>query len=83
MRFFGSAGVANETPPFKIGDSNPRLGAVTLPAGQFYWGGILPKSNGGVRRSAQPGLQSGIEYMDICRPNCETHKSIRCESRPK
>ena len=25
----------------------------TIAAGQFYWGGILLKSNGGVRRSAQ------------------------------
>ena len=57
--------------------------AGTLAAGQFYWGGILPKSNGGVRRLAQPGWQSGDEYMDISQPNCETYKSSRCESRPK
>ena len=57
--------------------------AGTLAAGQFYWGGILLKSNGGVRRLAQPGWQSGDEYMDISQPNCETYKSSRCESRPK
>ena len=60
-----------------------QTGKGTLAAGQFYWGGILPKSNGGVRRLAQPGWQSGDEYMDISQPNCETYKSSRCESRPK
>ena len=30
-------------------------GLGTLAAGQFYWGGILLKSNGGLRRLAQPG----------------------------
>jgi len=54
-----------------------------MAAGQFYWGGILPKSNGGVRRLAQPGWQSGVEYMDISQLNCETHTSSRYESRSK
>ena len=58
-------------------------GRGTLSAGQFYWGGILPKSNGGVRRLAQRGWQSRDEYMDISQPNCETHTSSRCESRSK
>jgi hypothetical protein len=58
-------------------------GGGTLAAGQFYWGGILQKCNGGVRRLAQPGWQSGDEYMDISQPNCETHRSSRCESRSK
>ena len=82
---FGPEGVDNETPPFKVGKSNlnPSSGLGTLAAGQFYWGGILPKSNGGVRRLAQPGWQSGDEYMDISQPNCETYKSSRCESRSK
>ena len=59
---FGACGVANETPPFEIGNSNLKLltSAGTLAAGQFYWGGILLKSNGGVRRLAQPGWQSGV-----------------------
>ena len=82
---FGASGVDNETPPFTIGKSNsiPLTGLGTLTAGQFYWGGILPKSNGGVRRLAQPGWQSGDEYMDISQPNCETYTSSRCESRSK
>ena len=58
-------------------------GERTVSAGQFYWGGILPNSNGGVRRWAQPGWQLGVECMGISPPNCETDKSSRCESRPK
>jgi hypothetical protein len=30
-------------------------------SGQFDWGGLLPKSNGGVQRYPQPGRQSGNE----------------------
>ena len=58
-------------------------GRRTVAAGQFYWGGILPKSNGGVRRLAQPGWHSGVEYMDISQPYCETYKSSSRESGPK
>ena len=54
----------------------------TLAAGQFYWGGILLKSNGGARRLAQPGWQSGVECIGTSQPNCETYKSSRYESRP-
>src|SRR4051794_33341042 len=83
---FGGKRVANETPPLRTGNTNLEThisGRGTLAAGQFYWGGILPKSNGGVRSLAQPGWQSGVEYMDISQTNCETYKSSRCESRPK
>ena len=58
-------------------------GAGTVAAGQFYWGGILPKSNGGARRLAQRGWQSRVECMGTSQPNCETHKSSRYESRSK
>ncbi len=58
-------------------------GCGTMSAGQFYWGGILPKSNGGARRLAQRGWQSRVECIGISQPNCETYKSNRCESRPK
>jgi hypothetical protein len=58
-------------------------GQGTVSAGQFYWGGILPKSNGGARRLVQRGWQPRDECMGINQPNCETDKSIRCESRPK
>ena len=54
-----------------------------MAAGQFYWGGILLKSNGGARRLAQPGWQSGFECIGISQPNCETYKSSRYESRSK
>ena len=58
-------------------------GGGTLAAGQFYWGGILQKRNGGARRLAQPGWQSGDEGMDISQPDWETDGSSRCESRSK
>jgi hypothetical protein len=82
---FGQPRVDNETPPFGIGESNldPLSGRGTLAAGQFYWGGILLKSNGGLRRLAQPGWQSGVEYMDRSQLNCETYMSSRYESRSK
>ncbi len=54
-----------------------------MAAGQFYWGGILLKSNGGARRWAQRGWQSRYECIGISPPNCETYKSSRDESRPK
>ena len=71
--------------PWVLEDLTPtrETGRETVSAGQFYWGGILPKSNGGVRRLAQPGWQSGDEYMDISQLNCETYKSNRYESRSK
>ena len=55
----------------------------TMPAGQFDWGGFLPKSNGGVRSLAQPGWQSGVEGMAISQADCETYKSSRRESGSK
>ena len=55
----------------------------TVRAGQFDWGGFLPKSNGGARSLAQHGWQLCVERMGISQVNCETYKSSRCESRPK
>ena len=57
-------------------------GRGTVAAGQFYWGGILLKSNGGARSSAQRGWQPRVECKGTSRTNCETHKSSRYESRP-
>ena len=54
----------------------------TVAAGQFYWGGILLKSNGGARSLAQHGLQPCVECKGISQTNCETYKSSRYESRP-
>ena len=55
----------------------------TVRAGQFDWGGFLPKGNGGALSLAQHGLQPCVECMDRSQVNCETNKSSRCESRPK
>jgi hypothetical protein len=61
----------------------PLAGRGTVLAGQFDWGGFLPKSNGGVRSSAQHGWQPCVEDMAKSRVYCETYKSSSCESRPK
>ena len=52
----------------------------TMSVGQFDWGGLLPKSNGGVQRYPQPGWQSGVERKGRRVLDCETHKSSRNES---
>ena len=56
-------------------------GQRTVSVGQFDWGGLLPKSNGGVQRYTQPGWQSGVERKGRSVLNCETHQSSRYESR--
>ncbi len=57
-------------------------GRGTVLGGQFDWGGLLPKSNGGVQRSAQHGWQSCAECKGTSRLNCETERSNRRESGP-
>ena len=57
-------------------------GRGTVLGGQFDWGGLLQKRNGGVQRSAQRGWQSRFECKGISRLNCETYTSSRYESRP-
>ena len=42
--------------------------------GQFFWGGILQKSNGGVPRHPQRGWQSRVERKGKWVLNCETHQ---------
>ncbi len=37
----------------------------TLSGGQFYWGGILLKSNGGVQSLPHRGRQSRVERKGI------------------
>lgn len=49
--------------------------------GQFDWGGLLLKSNGGVRRCAQTGRKSVAEYKGKSALDCETDTSSRYESR--
>ena len=56
-------------------------GKRTLSDGQFDWGGILLKSNGGVQSLPHRGWQSRIERKGIRQVNCKTYKSSRCESR--
>ena len=53
----------------------------TVLRGQFDWGGLLPKSNGGVQRHPQYGWQSYVERKGKRVLDCETYKSSRCESR--
>ena len=56
-------------------------GRGTVSVGQFDWGGLLQKSNGGVQRYPQPGWQSGFERKGRRVLNCETYQSSRYESR--
>ena len=56
-------------------------GRETVLGGQFDWGGLLPKSNGGVQRYPQRGWQSRAERKSIRVLNCETYQSSRYESR--
>ena len=56
-------------------------GRGTVFDGQFDWGGLLLKSNGGVQRYPQCGWQSHIERKGIRVLNCETDRSSRYESR--
>ncbi len=57
-------------------------GRGTVLGGQFDWGGLLQKSNGGVQRLAQRGWQSRFECKGTSQLNCETYTSSRYESRP-
>ncbi len=56
-------------------------GRGTVLGGQFDWGGRLPKSNGGVQRSAQAGRKSAFECKGISRLNCEAYRPSRWETR--
>ena len=52
----------------------------TVLGGQFDWGGRLPKSNGGARRSPQGEWKTPRERKGIRWLNCETDRSSRNES---
>ena len=71
---YWSKQVENLTVPHESGDR-------TVSDGQFYWGGILLKSNGGVQSLPHRGWQSRIERKSIRQVDCETNKSSRYESR--
>ena len=57
-------------------------GRRTVLSGQFDWGGLLPKGNGGVPRYPQPGRQSGSERKGRRVLDCESDGTSRDESRP-
>jgi len=59
----------------------PESGLRTVLYGQFGWGGLLLKSNGGVQRDSQYGWLSYEECKGIRILDCETCTSSRCESR--
>ena len=58
-----------------------RSGTRTVLCGQFGWGGLLLKGNGGVQSYFQHGWQSCVERKGRRVVDCETYKSSRCESR--
>ena len=57
-------------------------GQGTVLDGQFDWGGLLQKSNGGVQRQAQAGWQSVDERKGRSLLDCERYISSRAERRP-
>src|SRR4051812_8713494 len=59
-------GAAGEIPPCNDAGphrSAPRAGTVLI--GQFDWGGLLPKSNGGAPWCPRPGRQSGNASANV------------------
>ena len=76
-------GADGEIPALMNGISNPCLeaGAGTMLGGRFDWGGRLPKSNGGARRSPRGGWKSSYECKGTRRLDCERDISSRYESR--
>ncbi len=57
-------------------------GQGTVLGGQFDWGGLLQKSNGGVQRQTQTGWQSVVERKGISLLDCECYGTSRSESWP-
>ena len=76
-------GVAGEIPTLMDRISNPCLeaGKGTMLGRRFDWGGRLPKSNGGARRSPRGGWKSSYECKGTRRLDCEIDISSRYESR--
>jgi hypothetical protein len=59
----------------------PEAGSGTVHGGQFDWGGLLLKGNGGARRYAKDGRKSSGYCNGKSVLDCETDESSRCESR--
>ena len=76
-------GVNGEIPALVDGISNLDLeaGSGTMLGRRFDWGGRLPKSNGGARRSPRGGWKSSYECKGTRRLDCEIDISSMCESR--
>ncbi len=76
-------GAAGEIPVLSDGVSNcgREAGCRTALGGRFDWGGRLPKSNGGARRSPHSGWKSEHECKGTRRLDCESDNSSRYESR--
>ena len=56
-------------------------GLGTMLGRRFDWGGRLPKSNGGARRSPRAGWKSAYECKGTRRLDCEGDNPSRYESR--
>ena len=76
-------GVTGEIPTLmdRISNLSPEAGLGTILGRRFDWGGRLPKSNGGARRSPRAGWKSAYECKGTRRLDCESDNSSRCESR--
>ena len=80
--YFGTWGAIDETPPLSCLNSNLMcVASGTVLSGQFDWGDLLLKGNGGVQRYPQPGRQSGIERKGRRVLDCEADAPSRDESR--
>ena len=76
-------GANGEIPALMNGISNlfHEAGMGTMLGRRFDWGGRLPKSNGGARRSPHSGWKSEHECKGTRRLDCEIDISSRYESR--
>ena len=76
-------GAAGEIPPLmdRISNRCHEAGDGTMVGRRFDWGGRLPKSNGGARRSPHSGWKSEHECKGTRRLDCEGDNPSRCESR--
>ncbi len=80
---FGPGGANLEIPPFACLWPNldsHEAGRGTVYAGQFDWGGLLQKGNGGAQRSVQRVWKPRVECKSISWLYCETDKSSSRES---
>ena len=65
----------------RISNRTHEAGFGTMLGRRFDWGGRLPKSNGGARRSPHSGWKSEHECKGTRRLDCEGDNPSRYESR--